>query len=405
MKIAVFALTVAVGVCCLAENAGPRLSFDSPAPGRDSGRIYYYVPEGTDLSKPSALLVFLHGGNGNTPDTAPEKYLNEETGYMMPEFKKAPFIVAAPSAPPVGEKEKWRGSRWNREGVTQYIDAVIAAASAKYKIDPDRVFLGGHSMGGFGTYHLGQVMADRFAGVWMSAGAWCRSDFRSLLGTPVYIEHGRRDCSPEPPYSMPKHARPHNWTGVSYARAADALMKSNGVEHVYDEHAEGHSLACPAAKEATKRFFEWTLNKRRNPYARKTALITPCGSLHPDTERLTKARWLELIEKTDGTIELDTIILLGPQIAEKEEDLKAQTYKIEKRLQLDSARLVAENFGGNRFKVEAENVKRFAILLSPQMGDLSKPFTVEIGGKSLTVNSEPFKDSRDYTVRLVVELP
>ena len=337
---------------------------ESPAPGRDSGRIYYYVPDGIDRSKPAPLLVFLHGGGRNTPDAAPANYLNKEKNWLMPDIADAPFIVAAPSAPPASD-----GSRWNRDGVSRFIDATIVAAKKKFNIDPDRVFLGGHSMGCYGAYHLGQILADRFAGVWMSAGAWWETDFRAFFGTPIYIQHGRLDCSPRKEY-WGGHSSPrrHHWCGVSFARAADELMSRDGVEHVYDEHNGGHSLSFPEAKAAMRRFFAWSADKRRNPYAKKAALVTPCGTKHPDVEKVVRSRWLELVETVEDEIPVDAIVLHGPAVAQMDDDLKRQTYSLVKRY-WDGARIVAENMGNNRFCVKVENVKRFSIYVSPKMGD------------------------------------
>ena len=379
-----------------------QLTFDEPAPGRTSGRVYWYVPDGIDRSRPAALLVFLHGGSTHSPDTAPGNYFSDEKQWLMPDITNAPFIVVAPSAPPAPD-----GSRWNRDGVSKVIDATIAAAQRKFKIDSDRIFLGGHSMGGYGAYHLGQILADRFAGVWISAGGWWEADYRSFLGTPVYIQHGALDCSPRPGYSG-GHDKPrrHHWCGVSFARAAHDLMVRDGVEHVYDEHCEGHSLAFPAAKAAMRRFFAWTAGKRRNPYAKRTALITPCGTMHPEVERPKRARWLELLEATAGKIAVDAIVLHGPDIAWKDEDLKLQTYTLASRDWENGARILAENLGGNRFKVQTENVKRFRIYLSPQMGDLAKPFTVMLAdGSTLTLKSEPVSGERDYAAALTVCVP
>ena len=379
-----------------------QLTFDEPAPGRTSGRVYWYVPDGIDRSRPAALLVFLHGGSTNSPDTAPGNYFSDEKQWLMPDITNAPFIVVAPSAPPAPD-----GSRWNRDGVSKVIDATIAAAQRKFKIDPDRIFLGGHSMGGYGAYHLGQILADRFAGVWISAGGWWEADYRAFLGTPVYLQHGALDCSPRPGYSG-GHDKPrrHHWCGVSFARAAHDLMLRDGVEHVYDEHNEGHSLAFPAAKAAMRRFFAWTAGKRRNPYAKRTALITPCGTMHPEVERPKRARWIELIEATAGKIAVDAIVLQGPDIAWKDEDLKLQTYTLVSRDWENGARILAENLGGNRFKVQTENVKRFRIYLSPQMGDLAKPFTIMLeGGSTLTLKSEPVSGERDYAAALTVCVP
>ena len=47
----------------LAVTDEPSLTYDAPFPGSDTGRIYYFVPKGLDLSKPAPLLVFMHGGN------------------------------------------------------------------------------------------------------------------------------------------------------------------------------------------------------------------------------------------------------------------------------------------------------------------------------------------------------
>ena len=384
----------------LACNAGELIE-SSPAPGRDSGRIYYYVPDGVDRTKPAPLLVFLHGGGSSTPDTAPAKYLDASQNLLMPEFAAAPFIIAAPSAPPAPD-----GSRWNRDGVSRFIDAAIAAAKEKFNIDPDRIFLGGHSMGCYGAYHLGQILADRFAGVWMSAGAWWETDFRAFYGTPVYIQHGSRDCDPRREYWCGHSApRRHHWCGVSFARAADELMTRYGVEHIYDEHGTGHSLAFPEAKEATRRFIAWAADKRRNPYAKKTALVTPCGTMHPEVEKVSRARWLELIKSVDEEIAVDAIVLQGPAVAKTEEDLRNQRYILAKR-HWGGARIVAENMGGNRFAVSTENVKRFAILLAPSMGDMEKPFTVDFGeGRTVTAAAKPLSGNPDYSFRMEIDVP
>ena len=406
-KILCLVASIAVSLAFAGTTEEPSLTYDAPFPGSDTGRIYYFVPKGLDLSKPAPLLVFMHGGNRKSPDNSPEKYLDLKTGTMMPTLYDAPFIVAAPSAPPVATNATQKNSRWCQPGTTKYIEATVDAACRKFKIDRDRVFLGGHSMGGFGAYHLAQLMPDRLAGALLSAGAWNQSDFRSLLGTPVFIMHGRNDCSPEKKYIIGTNGRPrpHGWTGVSFARSADELMTRYGVEHVYAEHADGHSIASDGAKDATRRFMEWTKDKRRAPYARKTALVTPVGSWHPAAEPVSKARWLELLEGTGGRLSVDAVILRGPAVAKTPEDLEKQTYALEKRTVENGARIVAENLGGNRFKVQTENVRRFAILLAPQMGDLSKPFAVELNGKELTAKAETLAGVPDYTARLVVAVP
>ena len=228
----------------------------------------------------------------------------------------------------------------------------------------------------------------------------------AFSGTPVYIQHGRLDCSPRKEY-WGGHSSPrrHHWCGVSFARAADELMSRDGVKHVYDEHNGGHSLSFPEAKAAMRRFFAWSADKRRNPYAKRTAIVTPCGTKHPDVEKVVRARWLELVETVEDEIAVDAIVLHGPAVAQTDDDLKRQTYSLVKRY-WDGARIVAENMGNNRFCVKVENVKRFSIYVSPKMGDVTKPFTVDFGdGRTVTVIAEPVSGDSDYTAKLEVVAP
>ena len=78
-----------------------------------------------------------------------------------------------------------------------------------------------------------------------------------------------------------------------------------------------------------------------------------------------------------------------------------QGYSLEKSWR-PGARIIAENLGGNRFVVHAENLSSFAIKLAPAMGDLSRPFIVdagELGVKAL--KTEPVTGDSDYCARIV----
>ena len=154
-----------------------------------------------------------------------------------------------------------------------------------------------------------------------------------------------------------------------------------------------------------RRFFAWSADKRRNPYAKRTVLVTPCGTKHPDVEKVVRSRWLELVEATEDEIAVDAIVLHGPAVAQSDDDLKRQTYSLVKRY-WDGARMIAENMGGNRFCVKVENVKRFVIYVSPKMGDVTKPFAVDFGnGHSVSAIAGSVTGDIDYTAKLEVVVP
>ena len=367
------------------------LSWDTPAPGRSEGRIYYYVPPHLDLSKPNGLFIFLHGGSSSSKETAPQTYIS---GGLKRELDKSDFILAMPSAPP--PLKIHTGHRWNYENTYKSILAVIDETARRANIDRERIIFGGVSMGGYGAYHMSELIADRLAGIWLCAGAWTVTDFSVLNGTPVFITHGRRDTFPSVKDGKIK-SRKNSWTGVSFARAADKLMTQYGIDHVYDETDGGHGML----DDATARFFEWAAKQRRQPYAKHVVVVSPCGTKHPVMETVTKSRWLEAIKIEQGPIQLDRIRLKGPNVAKTEADWRSQSFELEK-VEMQGFRLDAINEGDNTFRVKAEHVRSFRILLSSQMADLSKPIKIDAGPLGVKfLKPQPLKGHPDYTAQII----
>ena len=55
---------------------------------------------------------------------------------------------------------------------------VLEIVTREYKIDPDRIYLMGHSMGGFGTWWLGQKYADTWAAIAPMSGVLPNVDYQ-----------------------------------------------------------------------------------------------------------------------------------------------------------------------------------------------------------------------------------
>ena len=360
--------------------------------------VYLHVPEGLDLTAPVPLFFFMHGGDRNSPPDAPFRtYLDPEKGFLFPLVKNAPFVTVAPCAPFAKD-----GKRWNYPGSAAYIEAVIAAVRERVNVDGDRIIFGGHSMGGFGAYHNGTLLADRFSCILLSAGAWLETDFRAFLGTPVFILHGRYDCAANYRETHPE-PRHHDWCGVSFARAAHELMLRERVPHVYHEHDGGHGLCWEPAKMAFLDFISYAMQFRRDPYPRRCAVISPGGSADPTLEEHLSSRYLRIDGTLPGTVELEKIVLTGPNIAWTVEELRAQSYRLEKAPH-PGARLVAENLGNNRFSVTAENVARFTLFLAPAMADWEKEVEVTVNGRVFRKKAEPLEGNKDYTAQLQIAL-
>ena len=156
--------------------------------------LYYVVPESYTPDEPSALAVVMHGGAKGDERTMAHWYMRPdgEGSGLGEAFTKAGMVAVGPSAP-VNTK---RWERWCLPEADDYIRDVIIEFQSRFNIDPDRVFLLGHSMGGFGAYQHIQVQPDRFAAVLVSAGSWYMAYWPVIRGTPLWIVQGVRDSEP-----------------------------------------------------------------------------------------------------------------------------------------------------------------------------------------------------------------
>jgi len=118
------------------------------------GSVQYYAlnpAQNPDSSWAPALFLSVHG--------AAVEAINQSAAYKA---KTWGHIVSPTNRRPYG----FNWEDWGR------IDAleVLEIAIKDLGVDPSRVYLTGHSMGGHGTWHLGALYPDRFAALGPSAG-------------------------------------------------------------------------------------------------------------------------------------------------------------------------------------------------------------------------------------------
>jgi len=123
----------------------------------DGGRGRYFLAG--QLRQPKALFVGLHGGGVDSGDASSSR------GMYADALTARGWLGIFPE---VLEKTE-RG--WTDSGTEEWVLSLIDRAIDTFEIDPDRVFLGGHSMGGYGSWVIGADHADRFAALLPSAGA------------------------------------------------------------------------------------------------------------------------------------------------------------------------------------------------------------------------------------------
>jgi polyhydroxybutyrate depolymerase len=129
------------------------------------------IPKSYDGTKSYPLLVLLHGftATGSSNDT----FFG-----MSPAIEKKGVLLATPD----GLKNRLGLSFWNATDAccnfdknptddVAYLSAIIDDMSIRYKVDPKRIFVAGHSNGGFMSHRMACDRPDKVAAIASFSGA------------------------------------------------------------------------------------------------------------------------------------------------------------------------------------------------------------------------------------------
>lgn len=165
----------------------------------DAGRgpVPLRVPEGYDESKQMPLVVLLHGYTAS--GERQESYMNFSA--VADEYG---FLFIAPDGTQEASDRQHRF--WNATQAccnfhgsdvddSAYIRGLIDNVKAEYNVDPARVYLVGHSNGGFMSYRMAYDHSDTIAAIVSLAGASLTGANRPAPKHPVHVLqiHGTND--------------------------------------------------------------------------------------------------------------------------------------------------------------------------------------------------------------------
>ncbi len=125
------------------------------------------------------LILFLHGSGERGDDLERVKKLGIPK--IAESRKEFPFIAVSPQCP--------LDVRWSPAPLRAVLDEVCAA----YRVDTDRMYLTGLSMGGYGTWEMAAEFPDLFAAIAPVCGGGAPEAAERLRHLPVWIFHGAKD--------------------------------------------------------------------------------------------------------------------------------------------------------------------------------------------------------------------
>lgn len=203
---------------------------------RDGGYSYLlHLPEGHSGEPGWPLLLFLHGVGERGDDL--EKVKAQGLPRVIEEGADLPFVAVSPQC--------GSGRYWANELLIPLLDEVVAL----HRIDPDRVYVTGLSMGGYGTWNLAIEQPWRFAAAVPVCGGGDPRRVGRLRRIPVWAFHGAKD--PVVPVSASR-------------RMVEALARCGGDARLTIYPETGHD--CWTETYASPELYEWLLaHQRRSP--------------------------------------------------------------------------------------------------------------------------------------------
>ena len=208
---------------------------------------------------PLPLLVVLHGKTVDHNawfDLTPVKEYGEKYGY----------ILAAPYG---------RGDYFYQGPGEQDVLDIIGEVQQNYKIAPDRIYLTGHSMGGWGTWWIGLRHPDLFASICPMAGFSPLELLPNAENLAPFIIHDQDDPI----------------VNIEHSRKAVKELQQLKVFYEYREE-QGYGHQSQMIGDNLDRVFQWMNRYRRPDKPESVTYVTR-------TPQCGKAYWIQILETTE----------------------------------------------------------------------------------------------------------
>lgn len=217
------------------------------------GTYLLQVPSAARSGQPVGVFISLHGGGAGVGDA------NQIAGLFG---SPAPNCIQV--FPTVIQKTD---TAWNTEREERYVLAILDDLKRTFNIDTNRIYLAGHSMGGFGTWSIGGRHADLFAAIApMAGGVFATVSNDKIVGLEEGVVFNLRNC-PIWFYHSTDDAQVSSKSDEKAAEMLAALKEKYGpYEFIWKLYTNiGHGIP----KEGLKPIWTWMLSKKRDPLPKR----------------------------------------------------------------------------------------------------------------------------------------
>lgn len=206
------------------------------ADGHESPYVVF-VPHDYDGSKAYPVILFLHG-SGETKGGSKQPVQVGIGPAIKERDKSFPFITVIPQS----EKRTWKADSEDGQRAIAILDEVMK----EYKTDPNRVYLTGLSMGGYGTWSLAAAHPKKWAAIAPVCGGGDPASAETIKDLPCWCFHGDMDKA----------------VPVSRSREMIAALKAAGGSPKYTEYPGVPHNSWDKAY-GTDELYTWMLEQKK----------------------------------------------------------------------------------------------------------------------------------------------
>jgi poly(3-hydroxybutyrate) depolymerase len=282
-RYAVILAALCTALTAHAQDRFPQFQARSHKEGDKALKYRLLVPKAYRPGTAWPLIVWLHGsGEAGADNTSPLRALDKT---VLADDGKCPAFVLVPQCPP---RTAWHAVGYNKvPDITEPSRLVVATIKELHKefgLDGRRIYVGGFSMGGCGTWELLTRYPGLFAAAFPIAGP--PGDRKALAPVikhvPVWVFHGDRD----------------NLAPVAGSRAVVAALKEAGSEVKYTEYVGGGHECARALRDP--KLWEWLLARKRkaDPSFAQAKVPASAALIVKTLPEGTSGTWTGKVERT-----------------------------------------------------------------------------------------------------------
>lgn len=303
---------------------------------------FIYVPKSYDPAKRNGVILVGHGGNSAMSRDYARRTAQSYLSHWTKESERHGWVVAAPLTE--------RGWGWYGDSI---IFSLLSKLTREFNIDPNRVYLTGHSMGGHLTWRSSFGYPDRWAAVSPMSGGYDfveRGLMPLLYNVSGYVTHGATE-----PYEI-----------ADFNRKMKGWLDEREFDWVMDERPGGHEI------------YDDRLPLITDFFAARTRIMYPATVYaqhqgmyqldRPEGEREEWGRQNQWYHNRPIDRTTTFWLRLNPEPdTETAADLRKAFAEIKDR---------------KHIAVTAENVKEITLYLHPKMVDFGEEITITINGEA-----------------------